>query len=98
MVYPVELVQDGKTVPRLSIGAALVRTAIPSVVKRIPDEHVFISSAVGLSVQLKTVRAEEEIQSKVMEMEGPAAVADTEQDDLMDNEGEWPPSFICSLA
>ena len=98
MVYPVELVQDGKTVPRLSIGAALVRTAIPAVVKRIPGEHVFVGSTVGPSVLLKTVRVEEEIQNEDVEMEGPAAVVDMEQDDLMDDEGEWSPGFIYSLA
>ena len=97
-VYPVELVQDGKTVSRLSIGAALARTTIPAVVKRIPGEHVFVGSTVGPSVLLKTVRVEEEIQNEDVEMEGPAAVVDMEQDDLMDDEGEWSPGFIYSLA
>ena len=86
-VYPVELVQDGKTVSRLSMGAGLARTTIPSVVKRIAEDHVFVGSMVGPSVLLKTVRVEEELKDEDVEMSGPAAVVDTAKDaDMMDDD------------
>ena len=86
-VYPVELVQDGKTVSRLSMGAGLARTTIPSVVKRIAEDHVFVGSMVGPSVLLKTVRVEEELKDEDVEMSGPTAVVDTAKDaDMMDDD------------
>ncbi|KXN84455.1 Protein CFT1 [Leucoagaricus sp. SymC.cos] len=61
-VYPVELIADGKTVSKLNIGDALARTTIPTVVKRVDEEHVFIGSVVGPSILLKIAHVEQEIQ------------------------------------
>ena len=89
-VHPVELVQDGKTVSRLAMGAALARTTVPAVVKRVSDDHLFVGSIVGPSVLLKTARVEEEVKDEDVEMAGPAAVVDTAKDvDMLDDdEGE----------
>jgi cleavage and polyadenylation specificity factor subunit 1 len=60
-VYPVEVAVDGKTVSKLSVGAALARTTIPSVLKRLNDNLLFLGSTVGSSLLLRTFRIEEEI-------------------------------------
>ena len=72
-VYPVEVHADGRTVSRLTLSSALARTTIPSTVRRVADEHLFIGSIVGPSVLLKASRVEEEIkvlQDKIMEAGG----------------------------
>ena len=89
-VYPVELVQDGRNVSRLTMSAALARTTIPAVVKKMGDDHLFVGSIAGPSVLLRTARVEEEIVDEDVEMaEGPAAVVDTSNamDVIDDDEG-----------
>ncbi len=89
-VYPIELIQDGKTVSRLAMSSALARTTIPAVVKRVGDDHLLVGSIVGPSVLLCTARVEEEIAEEDVEMsDGPAAVVDTSNTmDVDDDEGE----------
>lgn len=87
-VYPVEIVVDGKTVSKFSMGPALAQTTIPAVVKRINRDHLFVGSTVGPSVLLKTAYVEEEI-AENHEMEpAPAAVVDVYNMDLDDDDGE----------
>ncbi|KAH9930484.1 CPSF A subunit region-domain-containing protein [Epithele typhae] len=86
-VYPVELVQDGRTVTKLTMGNALARTTIPAVVKRAAEEeYVFVGSM--------TARVQEEIVEEDVDMAGPAAVVDAEKDDDMmdDDEDLYGPS------
>lgn len=88
-VYPVELIQDGKTVSRLSMSPALAQTTIPAVVKRIGDDHVFVGSMVGPSVLLRTSQVEEEIVEEDVEMApGPTVVDTANQMDMDDDEGK----------
>ena len=60
-VYPVEVTVDGKTVSKLSIGPALARATIPSVLKRVTDDLLFLGSTVASSLLLRTFHVEEEI-------------------------------------
>ncbi|KAI0687702.1 CPSF A subunit region-domain-containing protein [Cytidiella melzeri] len=77
-VYPVEILAEGRSVSELSLGAPVARTTIPSVVRSIPSEHLFIGSMVGPSVLLKTVKLEEAVPEQDIEMtSAPPAVVDT---------------------
>ncbi|OBZ77259.1 Protein CFT1 [Grifola frondosa] len=88
-VYPVELVLDGRLVSRLSMSAALARTTIPAVVRRVQDDFLFIGSIVGPSVLMKTAHVEEDI---IIEddatVSAPAAVVDSVNDMDVDEEDE----------
>ena len=89
-VYPVELIADGKTVARLSMASPIARTTIPSVVKRLQDDHIFVGSLVGPSVLLRTAHVEEEVADGDSETDlAPAAVVETNDTmDLDDDDGE----------
>ena len=89
-VYPVELIADGKAVSRLSMAEPIAQTTIPSVVKKLPDDHLFVASLVGPSVLLRTAHVEEEIADGDTEMElAPAAVVETQDTmDLDDDDGK----------
>ncbi|KAI0699171.1 CPSF A subunit region-domain-containing protein [Cerioporus squamosus] len=93
-VYPVELIQDGSRVSRLSMSPAISQTTIPAVVKRIGDDHLFVGSIVGPSVLLRTERVEEEIVDEDVEMAPGPAVADTvtNVDMIDDDEDLYGPS------
>ena len=87
-VYPVEIVVDGKTVSKLTMGAALAQTTIPAIIERVGEEHLFIGSTVGSSVLLKTARVEEEVGSGAESASAPAAVVDIgENMDMDDDDG-----------
>ncbi|KAG7452675.1 uncharacterized protein BT62DRAFT_989773 [Guyanagaster necrorhizus] len=60
-VYPVEIVADGKTVSKLVMSAAIAQTAVPSLMKKLDDQHIFIASMVGPSVLVKATKVEEEV-------------------------------------
>jgi cleavage and polyadenylation specificity factor subunit 1 len=95
-VYPVEIVVDGKTVSRLTMGAALAQTTIPAIVERVSEEHLFVGSAVGTSVLLKTTRVEEEVESGAESSSAPAAVVDMGQSmDMDDDDGLCFSSMHC---
>jgi cleavage and polyadenylation specificity factor subunit 1 len=74
-VYPIEIVVDGKTVSRLTMGTALAQTTIPAIAESVSGEHLFIGSIVGPSVLLKTTRVEEMYDSTEL-VSAPAAVVD----------------------
>jgi cleavage and polyadenylation specificity factor subunit 1 len=96
-VYPVELVVDGKTVSKLSISPPLAQITIPSVMKRINDDHLFIGSTVGPSLLLKASRVEEEISDDHAIGVAPAAVVDIGNDmELDDDDGEL--AFSAKIA
>ncbi|GLB39375.1 putative CPSF A subunit region [Lyophyllum shimeji] len=78
-VYPVDIDIDGKTVSKLSMGSALARTTIPTVVRRITDAHIFVGSTVGPSVLLKAAHVEEDIEED-QEMLGPTAIVRMDDD------------------
>ncbi|KAI0341420.1 hypothetical protein BDW22DRAFT_1408067 [Trametopsis cervina] len=70
-VYPVDILAEGRTVSELSMGAPVARTTIPTVVKTIHKEHLFVGSMVGPSVLLKAVKVEEEVQETDVTMSVP---------------------------
>ncbi|KAG6916934.1 hypothetical protein DXG01_004621 [Tephrocybe rancida] len=86
-VYPVDIVIDGKTVSKLTMGTALAQTTAPTVVRRITDTHVFVGSTVGPSVLLNAAHVEEEIDEDE-EMSAPTAVVqmDIDYDDDDDDD------------
>ncbi|KAG6864394.1 hypothetical protein C0991_009920 [Blastosporella zonata] len=88
-VCPVDIVIDGITVSKLTMGAALAQTTIPTVVRRITDTHVFVGSTVGPSVLLNAAHVEEEIDEDE-EMSAPTAVVqmDIDYDDDDDIYGD----------
>jgi cleavage and polyadenylation specificity factor subunit 1 len=77
-VYPIEIIADGKTVSKLTMGSALAQTTIPAIIKRVSEEHLFIGSTVGPSVLLKTAHIEEEVDSSADSELTPMAVVDTD--------------------
>lgn len=85
-VYPIELIQDGRTVSKLSMSSALARTTMPSVAKRVGDNHIFVASVVGPSVLLRAAKVEEKIlEADIEVVDGPTAVVDTSNVlDMMD--------------
>ena len=89
VVYPVEISADGRTVEKLTVGAPIARTTIPSVIRRGADDHLFVGSTVGPSVLLKTVKVEEAIPEEDADMAtSPTAVVDASDGmDLDDDDG-----------
>jgi cleavage and polyadenylation specificity factor subunit 1 len=86
IVYPVELVTDGKTVTKLSMSPALARTTVPALIKPVGDDRLFVGSTAGSSVLLKAVRVEEEITSDRDATSAPSAVVDVHLDMMMDDD------------
>lgn len=87
-VYPVEIIVDGKTVSKLTMGSALAQTTMPTIIERVSEEHLFIGSTVGPSVLLKTAHVEEEVDSVADSELAPMAVVDTGGGmDLYDDDG-----------
>ncbi|EGO29249.1 hypothetical protein SERLADRAFT_445076 [Serpula lacrymans var. lacrymans S7.9] len=91
-VYPVELVADGKTVSKLSMAPALAQTTIPSMVRKINEDHLFLGSIVGASVLLKTVRVEEEVEDEE-KLPAHAAVVDAPTTMDLDDDDDTMPSM-----
>lgn len=84
-VYPVDILVDGKTVSKLTMSPPLAQTSIPSVVRNIGADHIFIGSTVGPSVLLKAARVEEEVHGNENE-QVPTAVV--QEDDAMEYDDE----------
>ncbi|KAG2003702.1 cleavage factor protein [Coprinopsis cinerea AmutBmut pab1-1] len=61
IIYPIEVMADGKTVTKLQVGKPLAQATIPSVVESLGDGHLFVGSTVGVGVVLKTAWVEEEV-------------------------------------
>ncbi|ESK98097.1 cleavage and polyadenylation specific protein [Moniliophthora roreri MCA 2997] len=85
-VYPVELIADGKSVTKLTMGQALAQTTIPSLARMVAEERLLLGSTAGPSVLLKTARVEEEVEDDedMIEM----AVVDSKQDVIMDDDSD----------
>jgi len=49
-VYPVDILVDGKTVSKLVMSPPLAQTSIPSIVRNLGNDHIFIGTTVGPSV------------------------------------------------
>lgn len=64
-VYPVDILVDGKTVSKLMMSPPLAQTSIPSIVRNIGNDHIFIGNTVGPSVLLKAAQVEEEVGDEV---------------------------------
>jgi cleavage and polyadenylation specificity factor subunit 1 len=86
-VYPVDMVIDGKTVSKLTLGPALAQTTIPAVVKRIAEGHLFIGSTVGPSVLLKAGHVQEEVEEQDTDMAPAVVQANNDMDMDDDDEG-----------
>ena len=84
-VYPVEITLDGKIVSNMTMSPPLAQTSVPSIVKNIGDDHIFIGSTVGPSVLLKAARVEEEVEENEL-MDFPTAVI--QEDTTMDYDDE----------
>ncbi|KAK0240309.1 CPSF A subunit region-domain-containing protein [Armillaria nabsnona] len=76
-VYPVEIVADGKSVSKLVMSAAIAQTAVPSLMKKLDDHHIFIASTVGPSVLVKATKVEEEVDDDEAMDAVPTTVVDT---------------------
>lgn len=89
-VYPVEIGADGRTVSHLSITAPVAMTTVPTIVRRVQEDFLFIGSIVGPSVLLKAAKVDEEIPEDDVEMEtSPATVVDTTNPmDIDDDDGQ----------
>lgn len=99
LVFPVEIVMDGRTALRLALGPAMSQTTPPTVVKNVSignsggvegtrGDVIFVGSTVGPSVLLRTTRVEEEVSKDKQQEDGPAAVADNPVTmDLDDEDG-----------
>ncbi|KAF4616622.1 hypothetical protein D9613_008890 [Agrocybe pediades] len=77
-VYPVELVADGNTVSKISVSPALAQTAVPSVLRNLGEDHIFVGSTTGPSVLLKAAHVEEEVEQEDVDMAS-AVVKDDDQ-------------------
>jgi cleavage and polyadenylation specificity factor subunit 1 len=86
-VYPVEVAVDGKTVSKLSVGPALARATIPSVLKRLNDDLLFLGSTVASSLLLRTFRVEEIINNPVLDSLSTPSVDVGVTMDLDDDDG-----------
>ncbi|KAH7925063.1 hypothetical protein BV22DRAFT_1119797 [Leucogyrophana mollusca] len=60
-VHPIEIIADGRTVSKLTIGPSLAQTTIPAITLQLDGGLVFVGSMIGPSVLLKTARVEEEV-------------------------------------
>ncbi len=76
-VYPVEIVADGKSVSKLVMSAAIAQTAVPSLMKKLDDHHIFIASTVGPSALVKATKVEEEVDDDEAMDAVPTTVVDT---------------------
>lgn len=87
LVYPVEIIRDGRTATRLSLGQPMSQTTVPSFAKRIAisrgannplqGEVILVGSTNGPSVLLKTTLVEERAPSSDPKANGaPSIVAD----------------------
>ena len=92
-VYPLEFVADGKIVSRLSFAPALAQTTVPTVIKPVGADCLFVGSTVGPSILLKTARVEKEVSD-----DRPSAVVDMYSDVLLDDDdGQYFP-FSSTLS
>lgn len=90
-IYPVEFVVDGKTVSKLSISPAIAQTTIPTVIKRVDGDHIFIGSTAGPSILLKATHVEQDVEEHEAAVSAAVVTEDMIMDD--DDDGTPPSSF-----
>ncbi|KAH6906075.1 hypothetical protein BKA70DRAFT_1106800 [Coprinopsis sp. MPI-PUGE-AT-0042] len=90
VIYPVEIVADGKTVTKLTLGNALAQSTVPSVASMIHEGGcLFVGSMVGPSVLLKAAYVEEELTEDEEMDVASAPVVDQDADmDLYDDDDD----------
>jgi cleavage and polyadenylation specificity factor subunit 1 len=94
VVYPVELVVEGRAVTSLLISLPLVQLTIPTTLCDVGRGHVFVGSTVGPSLLLRTIKVLEEMRKNALH--SPAAVGDDPLDADMDlDDGA---TFVSSCA
>lgn len=84
-VYPIEIVVDGKSVSKMLMSPPLAQTSVPSIVRNIGNDHIFVGSTAGPSVLLKAAHIEEELEQNEFQV-APNAVV--QNDDVMDYDVE----------
>ncbi|EPQ53745.1 hypothetical protein GLOTRDRAFT_107026 [Gloeophyllum trabeum ATCC 11539] len=89
LVYPIEFVLEGKTVTKLSMASALAQTTIPSTIRKVGNEYIFVASAVGPSALLKASRVEEIVVEDAPTAPSPATVVTAaDKMDVDEDEGK----------
>jgi len=91
-IYPVEFVVDGKTVSKLSISPAIAQTTIPTVIRRVDGDHIFIGSTAGPSILLKATHVEQDVEEHEAAVSAAVVTEDMIMDDD-DDDGTPPSSF-----
>lgn len=95
-VYPLEIVVDGKTVSKLTMSPPLAQTSIPSVLRKLDEDHFLVGSSVGPSVLLKAAHIEEEVaEDHDMEAAPATVVYDADDMEFDDDDGK---SFFGTVA
>lgn len=87
-VRQVEIVTDGRTVSKLSLGESIAQTTEPSDVKMIAEDLLFVGSLVGPSVLLKTTHILEELPDESNQSLGPSTVVDVGNDMDVDDDDD----------
>lgn len=96
-VYPLEIVVDGKTVSKLTMSPPLAQTSIPSVLRKLDDDHFLVGSSVGPSVLLKAAHIEEEVaEDHDMEAAPATVVYDADDMEFDDDDDIYGPSKMVS--
>ncbi|KZT36486.1 hypothetical protein SISSUDRAFT_989137 [Sistotremastrum suecicum HHB10207 ss-3] len=71
VIYPLEFQKDGgRVASKVVFGAPIARTAAPSVLVRIGENHLFLGSTTGPSPLIKIVKVEEEVVPEVSKANG----------------------------
>lgn len=96
VVYPVELIVEGRAVTSLVIGAALAQLTIPSVLSDVGSDHLFVGSTVGPSLLLKTVRVVEEIRKDTSHSPTTEEMPEVDMDLDLDD-GDHDHGFNCQV-
>lgn len=88
-VHPIEIIAEGKTVTRLVMAPPLAQTTVPTVVRKLSNELLFVGSTAGPSVLLKAAKVEEEIDEDQDMDASPAVVETDDAMDFDDDDGEF---------
>lgn len=94
IIHPIEFQKDGgRVASKVTFGAPIARTAAPSALVRIGENHLFLGSTTGPSPLIKIVKVEEEVVHEEGEVNGsaPADNVVVEKEAAMDlDDGESP--------
>jgi cleavage and polyadenylation specificity factor subunit 1 len=87
LVYPVEVVVEGRAVTSLIISPPIVQLTIPTTLCSVGSDHLFVGSTVGPSLLLKTFHVLEEVRKSALH--SPVAIGEDSADIDMDlDDGE----------